>query len=93
MKFTFKQLGIAAMALTLTACSSGTASTDTTTSSADPDVSASTWVYDGPGYDALYEDLGKADVDLSNADGKLKAIIDSGKLVMATSPDFHLMNS
>lgn len=88
MKFTFKQIGIAAMALTLTACSSGTASTDTTTSSADPDASASTWVYDGPGYDALYEDLGKADVDLSNADGKLKAIIDSGKLVMATSPDF-----
>ena len=88
MKFTLKQLSIAAMALSLTACSSSTASTTTSTADADASASASTWVYDGVGYDALYEDLGKADIDLSNADGELKEIIDAGVITMATSPDF-----
>ena len=32
--------------------------------------------------------LGKADIDLSNAEGKLKEILDKGVLVVATSPDY-----
>ena len=49
--------------------------------------STSDW-YTGPGYDKLYEELGKADVDLSKADGKLKDILDKGQIVLATSPDY-----
>lgn len=85
MKNVIKKLGIAAMAFTLTACSSGTASTKDDTSAS---ASADSWTYDGPSYDDLYKDLGKADVDLSNADGRLKDILDAGKIVLATSPDY-----
>ena len=60
----------------------GCASTSTNSSS-----STSDW-YTGPGYDKLYEELGKADVDLSKADGKLKDILDKGQIVLATSPDY-----
>lgn len=60
----------------------GCASTSTSSSS-----STSDW-YTGPGYDKLYEELGKADVDLSKADGKLKDILDKGQIVLATSPDY-----
>lgn len=60
----------------------GCASTSTNSSS-----STSDW-YTGPGYDKLYEELGKADVDLSKADGKLKDILYKGQIVLATSPDY-----
>lgn len=60
----------------------GCASTSSNSSS-----STSDW-YTGPGYDKLYEELGKADVDLSKADGKLKDILDKGQIVLATSPDY-----
>ena len=36
----------------------------------------------------LETELGKADVDLSKADGKLKDILDKGQIVLATSPDY-----
>ncbi len=49
------------------------------------------WVYEGVGYDALYDSLGKAEVDLSNADGQLAAILEKGTLVIATSPDYPPM--
>lgn len=71
--------GLMAAGLLLT---TGCASTSTNSSS-----STSDW-YTGPGYDKLYEELGKADVDLSNADGKLKDILDKGQIVLATSPDY-----
>ena len=51
----------------------------------------STWVYEGVGYDALYESLGKVDLDLSDADGLLKEILEKGEIVMATSPDYPPM--
>ncbi len=60
--------------LALTACgsSSTTSATDTTSTA-----------------EASSEDsIGKAEVDLSNADGVLKDILDSGELVIGTSPDF-----
>lgn len=76
---------VMATGLLLTGCSStASTTTDTTTSTTTSD---SDW-YTGPGYDALYEDLGKADIDLSNADGKLKEILEAGKITMATSPDY-----
>ena len=59
--------GLMAAGLLLT---TGCASTSTNSSS-----STSDW-YTGPGYDKLYEELGKADVDLSKAEGKLKDILD-----------------
>lgn len=71
--------GLMAAGLLLT---TGCASTSTSSSS-----STSDW-YTGPGYDKLYEELGKADVDLSKADGKLKDILDKGQIVLATSPDY-----
>ena len=71
--------GLMAAGLLLT---TGCASTPTNSSS-----STSDW-YTGPGYDKLYEELGKADVDLSKADGKLKDILDKGQIVLATSPDY-----
>lgn len=71
--------GLMAAGLLLT---TGCASTSTNSSS-----STSDW-YTGPGYDKLYEKLGKADVDLSKADGKLKDILDKGQIVLATSPDY-----
>ena len=71
--------GLMAAGLLLT---TGCASTSTNSSS-----STSDW-YTGPGYDKLYEELGKADVDLSKADGKLKDILDRGQIVLATSPDY-----
>ncbi len=71
--------GLMAAGLLLT---TGCASTFSNSSS-----STSDW-YTGPGYDKLYEELGKADVDLSKADGKLKDILDKGQIVLATSPDY-----
>lgn len=71
--------GLMAVGLLLT---TGCASTSSNSSS-----STSDW-YTGPGYDKLYEELGKADVDLSKADGKLKDILDKGQIVLATSPDY-----
>lgn len=71
--------GLVAAGLLLT---TGCASTSSNSSS-----STSDW-YTGPGYDKLYEELGKADVDLSKADGKLKDILDKGQIVLATSPDY-----
>lgn len=71
--------GLMAAGLLLT---TGCASTSTNSSSSTRD-----W-YTGPGYDKLYEELGKADVDLSKADGKLKDILDKGQIVLATSPDY-----
>lgn len=71
--------GLMAAGLLLT---TGCASTSTNSSS-----STSDW-YTGPGYDKLYEELGKADVDLFKADGKLKDILDKGQIVLATSPDY-----
>ena len=71
--------GLMAAGLLLT---TGCASTSTNSSS-----STSDW-YTGPGYDKLYEELGKSDVDLSKADGKLKDILDKGQIVLATSPDY-----
>ena len=71
--------GLMAAGLLLT---TGCASTSTNSSS-----STSDW-YTGPGYDKLYEEVGKADVDLSKADGKLKDILDKGQIVLATSPDY-----
>ena len=71
--------GLMAAGLLLT---TGCASTSSNSSS-----STSDW-YTGPRYDKLYEELGKADVDLSKADGKLKDILDKGQIVLATSPDY-----
>ncbi|MCF0108658.1 MAG: transporter substrate-binding domain-containing protein [Erysipelotrichaceae bacterium] len=51
------------------------------------------WVYEGIGYDAMWNDLGKVETPeltemLANADGKLKAILDAGVIIVATSPDY-----
>lgn len=75
---------VMATGLLLTGCSSTTSTTTDTTSATTSD---SDW-YTGPGYEKLYEELGKADVDLSNADGVLKEILEEGVLTMATSPDY-----
>ena len=71
--------------LMTTACSSTTS--DDTSDDASADDTTSSW-YTGPGYDALYKELGKADIDLSEADGLLKEIIEKGVITMATSPDY-----
>lgn len=46
------------------------------------------WVYEGVKYAEMYENLGKAEIDLSNAEGKLQEILTKGELVIATSPDY-----
>ncbi len=46
------------------------------------------WVWDGPKYDDLLAKVGKADVDLSGADGVLAKVLESGVLVIGTSPDY-----
>lgn len=83
--------GLMASTLLLVAGCSSTSKDDaseTTTADAATTTETTTDWYTGPGYDALYEELGKADIDLSNADGLLKEIIDSGVITMATSPDY-----
>ena len=40
-----------------------------------------TWVYEGVPYDELIKTIGKADVDVSNATGKLKEILDRGYII------------
>ncbi len=72
--------------LSLAACgSSSSASTSTDTATADAEATASSTESSETHATGL---IGKADVDLSNADGVLKDILDSGELVIGTSPDF-----
>lgn len=87
-KFNKVLAGFMATGLLLTGCSAASTngSTDTGTATTASGYDAS-W-YKGPGYDKLKEELGKADVDLSKADGKLKEILEKGKITMATSPDY-----
>lgn len=80
-----KAVSVIALSFSLTACgSSSTASAaaaGTASSKASDSVNATWSLIDTA-------NLAKADIDLSAADGKLKAILDSGKLVVATSPDY-----
>ena len=46
------------------------------------------WVYEGVPYDELIKTIGKADVDLSNADDTVKAILEKGYIVVSTAPDY-----
>lgn len=52
------------------------------------DAEEEPWVWEGEKYDDLMANMGKADVDLSNADGLLKSVLDKGVLVIGTSPDY-----
>lgn len=76
---TFKAVSAAALVLSLTACSSASAS-----------VSGSATAESDDPYAYLLDtsDLKKPDLDLSNADGVLKEVLDSGTLSIATSPDY-----
>ncbi len=67
-----KTIALSLASISLAACSTTTASTG------------------GSKYDYLLDttDLVKADLDLSNADGVLKDVLDKGVLSVATSPDF-----
>ena len=69
-----------------------TAAEETTAEAADDTEAAEeeteAWVWDGPKYDELFANLGKADVDLSKAEGVLKKVLDSGELIIGTSPDY-----
>lgn len=67
-------------AFSLTACKK----TETVADDELPDA----WVYEGVEYAEMYENLGKVELDLSGADGKLLDIINKGELVIATSPDY-----
>lgn len=67
-------------AFSLTACKKAGTVTD--------DELMDAWVYEGVKYAEMYENLGKAELDLSGADGKLLDIINKGELVIATSPDY-----
>ncbi len=67
-------LGIASIALV--ACSSGSKGSAATGNAGKYDYLLDT------------KDLAKAELDLSNADGQLKSILDKGVLTVATSPDY-----
>ena len=54
----------------------------------DPVPDEEAWVWEGPKYDELAGMLGKADVDLTAADGALASILEKGVLVIGTSPDY-----
>ena len=72
------------LALSMTACSSGSASTTDGTAAAEPKTGVnSTYAY-------LLDttDLAKPELDLSNADGVLKSILDKGVMTISTSPDY-----
>ncbi|MBR2578420.1 MAG: transporter substrate-binding domain-containing protein, partial [Erysipelotrichaceae bacterium] len=43
---------------------------------------------EGVPYDELKKTIGKADIDISNASGKLKEILDRGYIIVSTSPDY-----
>lgn len=79
-----------ALSFSLAACSSTSSSASTSASSAASTAgSATTTAAVNSTWDLLdTTNLVKADLDLSNAGGELKSILDSGKLVVATSPDF-----
>ena len=80
---------MASTLLLVSGCSNTTSDTTSTTAdtTAETTSESDNW-YTGPGYDTLYNELGKADIDLSNADGLLKEIIEKGVITMATSPDY-----
>ena len=80
---------MASTLLLVSGCSNTTSDTTSTTAdtTAETTNESDNW-YTGPGYDTLYNELGKADIDLSNADGLLKEIIEKGVITMATSPDY-----
>ncbi len=80
---------MASTLLLVSGCSNSSNTTTDTTATSDTATSDATdnW-YTGPGYDALYQELGKADIDLTGADGVLKEIIEEGVITMATSPDY-----
>lgn len=72
------------LALSMTACSSGSASTTEATAAAEPKTGVnSTYAY-------LLDttDIAKPELDLSNADGVLKSILDKGVMTISTSPDY-----
>ena len=69
MKKLINVLLITALLLSILGCTKKPEEPDTPTPD---DTEESGWVYEGPGYEALWNDLGKADIDLSQADGVLK---------------------
>ena len=77
-----KKTAAAAMALSLTACSSGSASGDSSAASGSA-APENPYAYLLEGFE--YE---KPELDLSNADGVLKSVLGKGTLVIATSPDY-----
>lgn len=80
-----KASAAALLALSMAACSSGSASTsDGSGTAAEPKTGVnSTYAY-------LLDttDLEKPELDLSNADGVLKSILDKGVMTISTSPDY-----
>lgn len=75
----------ALLAVSITACSSGSASTSDASSTA---AAAKTGVNSTYAYLLDTTDLDKPELDLSNADGVLKQILDKGVLTISTSPDY-----
>jgi polar amino acid transport system substrate-binding protein len=80
--YTLKAFASLLMAVSLTACSSVSAGSSSSASSAKTGTK-STYAY-------LLDttDLPMADLDLSDADGDLKTILDNGVLKVSTSPDY-----
>lgn len=79
---------VSTLAFSLAACSSSTASSSSTTeSTADASTAVAGAVNANP-FELDTTNLEKPELDLSNADGVLKDILDNGVLTVATSPDF-----
>lgn len=81
----FKSVLALTTILSLAACGSSSSSTSSSTATSTSDAEATSTESSETHATGL---IGKADVDVSNADGVLKDILDSGELVIGTSPDF-----
>jgi len=79
-----------AMMFSLAAC--GSKAEEETDPAADPaegGEETEEWVWEGPKYSELIANAGKADITLPDEPtGVLKKVLDSGKLVIGTSPDY-----
>jgi ABC-type amino acid transport substrate-binding protein len=86
MKKVFQSILAAFCILSLAACGSSSASSSSSTSASSAASSAA--ASQAADTTASATSLPMADLDLSNADGVLKDVLDKGVLVVATSPDY-----
>ncbi|PWL46130.1 MAG: hypothetical protein DBY39_06755 [Clostridiales bacterium] len=85
LKTTFTLFLALAFVFSFTSCKKEKAESSSATSSGNV---SEAWIWEGPDYETLKENPGKAEITISNPTGVLAKVIDSGELIIGTSPDY-----